>query len=152
MAPYLAVDVPVIVLSKGVEKDTGFLMTQILEDVLGNQERIAALSGPNHAEEVIKGLPTATVVASFYPQTATFFQELFHTDVFRTYVSSDVVGVELCAAAKNIIALAVGMSYGVGLGDNSAAVIMTRGLAEIARLMNALGGDPQTAMGLAAAR
>lgn len=142
-------DAPVIILSKGVEGQTGLLMVDILEEIVGNRSRLAVLSGPNHAEEVSRGLPSATVIASDSLATARFFQEVFSAPLFRVYTSSDVIGVELCAAAKNIIAIAVGVAAGVGYGDNTAALIMTRGLAEISRLVAASGGDPLTCMGLA---
>ncbi|MCL4554004.1 MAG: NAD(P)-dependent glycerol-3-phosphate dehydrogenase, partial [Actinobacteria bacterium] len=134
MSAYVAADIPVIVLSKGVESGTSMLMTQVLADVLGNPERLAALSGPNHAEEVSRGIPTATVVASHDEVVGRFFQELFMTRTFRVYTNPDVVGVELCAASKNVIAIAAGMSDGLGYGDNTKATLMTRGLAEMARL------------------
>lgn len=149
LKPHLGADTPVIVLSKGVEKDTGMLMTDVLAEVLGNPERLAALSGPNHAEEVGKGIPSATVIASTSDEVARFFQELFTAPTFRVYTSTDLVGVELCAAAKNIVAIAAGMSDGLGYGDNTKASLMTRGLAEISRLVVNMGGNPLTCMGLA---
>lgn len=140
---------PVVVLSKGIEEGTGKLMIQVLNDELGNPLRLAALSGPNHAEEVSRGLPAATVVASQSEDTANLLRDLFFAPTFRVYTSSDVIGVELCAAAKNVIAIACGIAAGAGLGDNTAALLMTRGLAEMSRLTKALGGDPLTCMGLA---
>jgi glycerol-3-phosphate dehydrogenase (NAD(P)+) len=149
LRPFVPRDLPVVMLSKGIERESGLLMTEICEEVLGNPRRIAALSGPNHAEEVSKGLPAATVVASSDEACAEFFQKLFMSEVFRVYTSTDVTGVEVCAASKNIIAIACGIAAGLGYGDNTAAVIMTRGLAEMSRLVVALGGDPLTCMGLA---
>lgn len=149
ISPLLAPDVPVVMLSKGIERDTGLLLTDICAEVLGNSSRIAALSGPNHAEEVSKGLPAATVVASADKDCAEFFRSLFMSERFRVYTSADVCGVELCAASKNIIAIANGIAQGMGYGDNTAAVLMTRGLAEMSRMVVALGGDPLTCMGLA---
>jgi len=140
---------PLVLLSKGVERDSGLLLLDVLAAELGNPARLAVLSGPNHAEEVVRGLPAATVIASTGTATAAFFQEAFVTQAFRVYTSPDTTGVQLCGAAKNIIALAVGMAAGVGFGDNTAALIMTRGLAEISRLVTILGGDPLTCMGLA---
>ncbi|MDY2626067.1 MAG: NAD(P)H-dependent glycerol-3-phosphate dehydrogenase [Coriobacteriales bacterium] len=140
---------PVVVLSKGIEEGTGKLMIQVLNDELGNPLRLAALSGPNHAEEVSRGLPAATVVASQSEDTANLLRDLFFAPTFRVYTSHDVIGVELCAAAKNVIAIACGIAAGAGLGDNTAALLMTRGLAEMSRLTKALGGDPLTCMGLA---
>lgn len=142
-------DLPIIICSKGVEEGSGLLPIEVFDSELGNLDRLAVLSGPNHAEEVIKGLYTATVVASTSKETAEFFQSLFATDTFRPYISDDVIGVELCAAFKNVIAIAVGLSYGLGLGDNTAALLMTRGLAEMGRLVKACGGDTMTCMGLA---
>ena len=149
MAGAVGEDTPVVVLSKGVEADTGKLMIEVLEDELGNPERLAALSGPNHAEEVVIGMPSATVLASSSDATANLLRDIFFTPTFRVYTSSDVVGVELCAAAKNIVAIACGIAAGAGFGDNTAALLMTRGLAEMSRLTKALGGDPLTCMGLA---
>lgn len=148
-APFIASSLPVIVLSKGIEADTGFTMVELLEDVLGGKGRLACLSGPNHAEEVSRGLPAATVVASVDEACAAFFQSLFTTPRFRVYTTDDVVGVELCAASKNIIAIANGMSVAMQLGDNASASLITRGLAEVRRLVVALGGDPLTCLGLA---
>ena len=145
----LAADVPVIVCSKGVEEGSGLLPVEVFEAELGNAARLAVLSGPNHAEEVVRGIPSATVIASADAGTAAFFQGLFARDEFRTYVSDDVVGVELCAAFKNVIAIAVGVSYGMGYGDNTAAMLMTRGVAEMSRLVQAIGGQAITCMGLA---
>ncbi|MCL2491619.1 MAG: NAD(P)-dependent glycerol-3-phosphate dehydrogenase [Coriobacteriia bacterium] len=142
-------EIPIIILSKGVECGTSYLMTDILEEVLGNPRRLAALSGPNHAEEVSRGLPGATTVASADPQTAEFFAELFGTDLFRVYTNDDLIGVELCGAGKNVVAIACGVADGLEMGDNTKAALMTRGLAEMARLGEAMGANPMTYMGLA---
>jgi glycerol-3-phosphate dehydrogenase (NAD(P)+) len=115
----------------------------------GPHKRLAVLSGPNHAEEVVRGTPSATVVASLSQNTADFFQALFATPAFRVYTSRDTIGIQLCGAAKNIIAIACGLAAGLGFGDNTAAMLMTRGLAEISRLASRLGADPLTCMGLA---
>lgn len=140
---------PVIICSKGIEQGSGKLSTEVFADEMGNPERFAVLSGPNHAEEIIKGIPAGTVIASESPETAAFFQDLFACDTFRTYVSDDVTGVQLCAAFKNVIAIAVGISYGLGYGDNTASLLITRGMAEMNRLIKAAGGNPLTALGLA---
>lgn len=140
---------PVIICSKGVEEGSGLLPVEVFEAEMGNASRLAVLSGPNHAEEVIKGIPSGTVIGSLDEATASFFQELFAAESFRTYVSDDVCGVELCAAFKNVIAIAVGVSYGLGYGDNTAAMLMTRGLAEMSRLVVRCGGQAITCMGLA---
>ena len=140
---------PVIICSKGVEEGSGLLPVEVFVSEMGNPDRFAVLSGPNHAEEVVRGVPTATVIASSSLETASFFQELFATETFRIYTSDDVNGVELCAAFKNVIAIAVGVSYGIGYGDNTAAMLMTRGLAEMSRLVVKCGGQAITCMGLA---
>lgn len=140
---------PVVVLSKGVESDTGLTMIGVLEDVLGHKERLACLSGPNHAEEVSREMYAATVAASTNETCAEYFQELFTTPYFRVYTSRDPIGVEICAASKNIVAIANGMCVAMELGDNASAALITRGLAEITRLVTALGGDALTCMGLA---
>ena len=144
-------DFPIVILSKGVEDITGMLPVEVFEDELGNMNRLAALCGPTHAEEVIHGVPSATVVASPSAQTAELFRDVFAAPTFRVYTSSDVTGVELCAAFKNVIAIAVGLSYGLGYGDNTAAMLMTRGLAEMGRLVAKAGGDSMTCLGLAGA-
>lgn len=149
MKPYLGPNTPVVILSKGVENGTLMLMTEVLEDVLGNRARIAGLSGPNHAEEVSRGIPSATSVAAYEENVARLFQDAFMTPTFRVYTNPDVVGVELCAASKNVVAVAAGMSDGLGYGDNTKATLMTRGLAEMARLGKRLGANPMTYMGLA---
>lgn len=142
-------DVPVVICTKGVEGETGMVPVQIFDDAIGSSYRLAALSGPNHAEEIVHGVPAGTVVASELPDTARFFQDLLGQPSFRVYTSDDVIGVELCAAFKNIIAIAVGAAYGLGYGDNTAAMLMTRGQAEMSRLVAAAGGNAMTCMGLA---
>lgn len=149
IAPHFFPTTPVVLLSKGIEGASGSLLLEVLAEKLGAAERLAVLSGPNHAEEVARNKPSATVVASSSLETAAFFQQLFATTMFRVYTSRDTVGVQLCGAAKNIIAIACGLAAGLELGDNTAAMLMTRGLAEIGRLATQLGGDPLTCMGLA---
>ena len=149
LAGLVGEDFPVIVCSKGVEEGSGLLPVEVCEAEMGNATRLAVLSGPNFAAEVIRGIPSGTVVASPDAGTAAFFQELFASDAFRTYASDDVIGVELCAAFKNVIAIAVGVSYGIGFGDNTAAMLMTRGIAEMSRLVVRCGGQALTCMGLA---
>jgi glycerol-3-phosphate dehydrogenase (NAD(P)+) len=109
---------------------------------------VAALSGPSHAEEVVHEAPTAVTIASTDPDLANFFQELFNSPRFRVYTASDIVGVELGGALKNVIAIAAGISDGLGFGDNTKAALVTRGLAELVRLGTAAGGDPGTFVGL----
>lgn len=147
--PFISENTPIVICSKGVEAHSGLLPIEVFEAELGNADRLAVLAGPNHAEEVIKNIPSGTVIASRCEATACLFQELFATDTFRTYTSDDACGVEVCAAFKNVIAIAVGASYGLGLGDNTAALLMTRGLAEMSRLVEACGGQAMTCMGLA---
>lgn len=149
LSPLLPDDTSVLLCTKGVEEGTGLVPCQIAEELIGNTSRIAALCGPNHAEEVVQGLPAATVIASASDVCAGLFQEAFACRTFRVYTSDDVLGVELCAAVKNVVAIACGISYGLGYGDNTAAMIITRGSAEMARLVRACGGRELTCMGLA---
>ncbi len=135
--------------SKGVEIETMRRMSEVIEEEVGGRERIAVLSGPNFAREVVLGMPTATVVASAEMKTAGMIQRLVSTQYFRAYTNEDVIGVELGGALKNVIALAVGMSDGLGFGDNTRAALITRGLAEITRLGVAAGANPLTFSGLA---
>lgn len=135
--------------SKGIEKDTALTMTQIIAQEVGDSHPIVALSGPSHAEEVARRVPTALVSASKSQQAAELVQDLFMNEHFRVYASDDVLGVELSAAFKNIIALCAGCCDGMGFGDNTKAALITRGLSEIARLGEALGGRKDTFAGLA---
>ena len=140
---------PVVSLAKGLERDTLLRMTEVLAEVLGNPMRLAALSGPNHAEEVSLGIPSATVVAAYDERIGLQLRTLFSTPSFRAYTNHDVAGVELAGASKNVIAVAAGISDGLGFGDNSKASLMTRGLAEMTRLGRARGANPMTYIGLA---
>lgn len=146
---FVPADLPVCVLTKGIEAGSGMLMSDVVASELGGPERVAALSGPNHAEEVCRSLLAAAVVAAKVPEVALAFQGLLVSQTFRVYVSSDVIGVETCGAVKNVIAIACGVAAGLGAGDNTEALIMTRGLAETSRIANASGGLPMTCMGLA---
>ena len=128
--------------TKGIEPKTGLRMTEILTRETGRTA--VALSGPSHAEEVSRGLPTGCVSACEDVELAELVQDVFMNDVFRVYASVDVVGVELSAAMKNVIALCAGISDGLGLGDNTKALLVTRGLTELARLGLALGGRMET--------
>ena len=150
-APAVSAGVPVISLAKGVEQGTRARMTQIVGEVLSDHDpgRVGVLTGPNLAREVAEGQPTASVVAVRDEATATALQHLFMTPTFRVYTNSDVVGCEIAGALKNVIALAVGAAAGLGFGDNTRAALITRGLAELARLGVALGGNPMTFAGLA---
>lgn len=149
LADYTPADLPIVICSKGVEANSGLLPVQVFDQELGNASRLAVLSGPNHAEEVVLGMPSATVIAASNDDIGQRLQSIFATENFRTYTSLDVVGVEVCAACKNVIAIAVGIAYGMGYGDNTASLLITRGLAEMSRLSTALGGDALTCMGLA---
>lgn len=148
-ARHLDPHVPVLCLTKGIEHGTGLLMSDIIGEECGHPERIAALSGPNHAEEVCRVGLSAAVIAAEEPRIAEFFKENLISPAFRIYITCDTVGVETCGAVKNIIAVTCGIAAGCGLGDNTLALIMTRGLAEISRLVHARGGDAMTCMGLA---
>lgn len=149
LASHLGGSVPVLVLTKGIERETGCLMAEVVEQEIGEGHPVAVLSGPNHAEEIAEGKVSAAVVASRDLGVAEFFQHLLESRRFRLYVTSDVAGVEVCAAAKNVIAIACGIAWATGAGDNALAALMTRGLAEVGRITRALGGDPLTCMGLA---
>lgn len=140
---------PICVLTKGIDAARGFTMTDLAASYLGEHERFVVLSGPNHAEEISQSLPAAAVCASETLEFAELFRSLVSRPYFRIYTSQDVKGVEICAAAKNVIALAAGIAAGYQLGDNATALIMTRGLAEMSRLVHAWGGEVQTCMGLA---
>ena len=151
MAPHLPADAIVVSASKGLEVETCQRMTEVLATALPNtpSERIAALSGPNLAREVMAGLPATTVVAARTEAGALQVQRLLMCATFRVYTHNDVVGVELGGALKNIVALGAGLGDGLGLGDNAKSAFMTRGLAEIARLGVAAGAHPLTFSGLA---
>ncbi len=142
----------IVDVAKGIEPETLMFMTDVIRDVLKDSApaaRVVALSGPTHAEEVVSGLPTAIVSACEDVDAANEVQDIFMSLQFRVYVNHDARGVELCGALKNIIALAAGISHGLGFGDNSRAAIITRGIAEISRLGIAMGCCHETFMGLA---
>jgi glycerol-3-phosphate dehydrogenase (NAD(P)+) len=144
VAAALPGDTPVLSLTKGLDPATGNRLSTCVEG-----RPVAVLSGPNMAEEIAEGLPSASVIASDDAALAEWLQEAINSMVFRVYVNDDLVGVELCAAAKNVIALAAGGVDGLGLGDNAKASLITRGLAEMARLGEATGAAPETFAGLA---
>jgi glycerol-3-phosphate dehydrogenase (NAD(P)+) len=137
-------DAPILSLAKGLDPSTGERLSTLVHD-----RPVAVLSGPNMAEEVLAGLPGATVIASTDGRLALRLQDAFNSLAFRVYVNDDVVGVELCGAAKDVIALAAGGVDGLGLGDNAKAALITRGLVEMARLGEAFGAEPETFSGLA---
>lgn len=147
--PFLDPGAVIVSVSKGVEKDTSLTLTEVIAQEVGEDHPIVALSGPSHAEEVGRGVPTVVVSASKDEKSAKLVQDLFMNERFRVYTTDDVVGVELGAALKNVIALCAGISDGMGFGDNTKAALMTRGLTEIARLGEALGGRKETFAGLA---
>ncbi|MFJ8007562.1 NAD(P)H-dependent glycerol-3-phosphate dehydrogenase [Streptomyces fagopyri] len=151
-APHIGADAVVVSLMKGIETHSGQRMTQVIHEVTGiPAERIAILSGPNLAREVAAQQPAAAVIACPDESTAAALQQACHTHYFRPYTGTDVAGCELGGAVKNVIALAVGLATGLGLGDNARALLITRGLAETARLGAAMGADPLTFSGLAGA-
>ena len=135
--------------AKGIENETYFNMTEVIQDVFKiDKNRIFALSGPTHAEEVSKKILTTVIVAGLNENTSKKLQNIFSNNYFRVYITKDVKGVELGAAAKNIIAIAAGIADGLGLGDNAKAAVITRGLFEIARLGKKIGAKPETFYGL----
>ena len=142
---------PLVWLCKGFEEGSGMLPHQIVEEVLGREVRCGALSGPSFAAEVARGLPCALTLASRDTGFAREAAVLLHGGRMRVYYSADVVGVEIGGAVKNVLAIAAGICDGLGLGHNARAALITRGLAEIARLGSALGGAPDTFFGLAGA-
>ncbi|WP_066832065.1 NAD(P)H-dependent glycerol-3-phosphate dehydrogenase [Collinsella ihumii] len=148
-APFIKPETPVLTLTKGIEDGTGYLMSELVADCIGAPERIGVLAGPNHAEEVCRGCLSAAVIAAEDPAVAEFFKSVLLSDHFRIYVGSDLIGVEMCSAVKNVIAIVCGYLAGMGYGDNTLALVMTRGIAEISRLVHARGGSPITCMGLA---
>lgn len=149
--PHLRPDALVVSASKGIENGSLQLMHQVLEQVLPGPigARLAVLSGPSFAAEVARGVPTAVSLACSDLEAARHLQRLFSSPTFRVYTLDDVVGVELGGALKNVVALAAGISDGLGFGHNSRAALITRGLAEISRLGTALGAKPLTFLGLA---
>ena len=149
-APYIPDGQIIVDVAKGIEADTLMTMTQVIADEIKNSSvRLVALSGPTHAEEVAKDLPTTIVSASADPEAAGTVQDVFFNTCMRVYTNEDVLGVELCGAMKNIVALASGAALGLGYGDNTKAALITRGMAEIARLGMAMGCREQTFGGLA---
>ena len=148
VAPLLAPGTVIVSVAKGIEKDTNLRLTQIIEEETGGKFPVVALSGPSHAEEVGRRVPTGVVAACRDMEAAQYVQDVFMSPRFRVYTNTDVVGVELGAALKNVLALCCGISDGMGLGDNTKALLMTRGMTEMARLGVALGGHKETFAGL----
>ena len=137
----------IVNVAKGIEEATLYTMTQVIKSEIPDAT-LAALSGPSHAEEVSRGIPTTCVVGADKKEFAEYVQNVFISEVFRVYISPDVLGIEIGAALKNVIALAAGVADGVGYGDNTKAALITRGIHEIARLGVAMGGKLQTFYGL----
>ena len=146
MASYVKEGQIIVNVAKGIEETTLFTLSEIIEDEIPQAEVV--LSGPSHAEEVGRGIPTTIVVGARKKDTAEYLQNIFMNEVFRVYISPDVLGIELGAALKNVVALAAGIADGLGYGDNTKAALITRGIAEIARLGTAMGGKWETFCGL----
>ncbi len=149
IAPHITTQTRVCWATKGLENDTGLLLHQVAEQVLGKQRLLAVLLGPSFANEVAIGLPTAVTVASNQVEYAQDLVKLFHNQSFRPYTSTDLIGVQLGGAIKNIMAIAAGIVDGLGFGANTRAALITRGLTEMVRFGTALGGQRETFMGLA---
>lgn len=147
MQPYVKEGQLIVNVAKGVEENTLLTLSQIIEEEIPQAE-VAVLSGPSHAEEVGRGIPTTIVVGAKKKATAEYLQNIFMSEVFRVYISPDVLGIELGAALKNVVALAAGIADGLGYGDNTKAALITRGITEIARLGVAMGGRFETFCGL----
>lgn len=146
-SPYMTDGTIVVDVAKGIEDETFKTMTEIIEEECP-QVRTGILSGPSHAEEVSRGIPTTIVAGSGEKEVADYIQDVFMNENFRVYTSPDVIGIELGGSLKNVIALAAGMVDGLGFGDNTKAALMTRGIAEISRLVVAMGGHIETVAGL----
>lgn len=149
MRPYLTPETILVTVSKGIERDTNLRMSQILQEETGNICKVVALSGPSHAEEVGRRLPTGCVSACADRAAARLVQDAFMNDYFRVYTSYDIIGVELAAALKNVVALSCGICSGLGFEDNTKALLITRAMAELTRLGEQLGGTRRTFGGLA---
>ena len=147
MKDYVKEDQLIVNVAKGVEEATLLTLSQVVEEEIP-QGNVCVLSGPSHAEEVGRGLPTLVVVGAKKKEDAQYLQNTFMSDVFRVYISSDILGIELGAALKNVVALAAGIADGLGFGDNAKAALITRGITEIARLGIAMGGKFETFCGL----
>lgn len=147
MREHVAKDQIIVNVAKGIEESTLMTLSQVIEEEIP-QADVAVLSGPSHAEEVGRGIPTTIVVGAGSRKTAEYIQNVFMSDVFRVYTSPDVLGIELGAALKNVVALAAGIADGLGYGDNTKAALITRGMTEIARLGIAMGGKFATFCGL----
>ncbi len=147
MNPFVKDGQIVVNVAKGIEEATLYTLSEVIEEELPMAD-VAVLSGPSHAEEVCKGIPTTCVAGAKTKETATFIQDIFMTDTFRVYTSPDIISIELGGSLKNVIALAAGITDGLGFGDNTKAALMTRGIAEISRLGLKMGGSLETFSGL----
>ena len=147
MAPFITKGEIIVLCSKGLEEDTGLRLSQVVLQELPDAVPVA-LYGPSHAEEVAIGIPTTVVAASGNEEAAMKVQDLFMSEAFRVYTSSDLIGAEIGSALKNVIALCAGICDGLGYGDNSKAALMSRGIIEIARLGTAMGANSKTFSGL----
>jgi glycerol-3-phosphate dehydrogenase (NAD(P)+) len=147
-APYMRPWIPVVSLSKGLERGSHLRMTEVVKEVVPGHP-VAALTGPNIASEILSGKAAAAVIATEDLEVASAIQAVFTRGVFRVYVNDDVIGCELGGALKNVIAIAAGMGEGLGVGDNTRAAVMSRGLAELIRLGEAMGAKAATFAGLA---
>ncbi|MBQ6806098.1 MAG: NAD(P)H-dependent glycerol-3-phosphate dehydrogenase [Lachnospiraceae bacterium] len=147
MAPYIKEGQLIVNVAKGIEEATLMTLSEIIEEEIPLAE-VTVLSGPSHAEEVGRGIPTTIVVGARKKKVAEYLQNIFMNEVFRVYISPDVLGMELGAALKNVVALAAGIADGLGYGDNTKAALITRGIAEIGRLGMAMGGRLETFSGL----
>ena len=147
MSEYVAEGQIIVNVAKGIEENTVMTLSEIIEEEIP-QAIVAVLSGPSHAEEVGRGIPTTVVIGARKKSTAEFIRGLFMNDVFRVYISPDVLGIELGGSLKNVVALAAGIADGLGYGDNTKAALITRGITEIARLGTAMGGNFETFCGL----
>lgn len=147
MAPYYKEGQIIVNVAKGIEEKSLKILTEQISDEIPNAN-VAALSGPSHAEEVVRGLPTTCVAGAKDIDTAKLIQSVFMSPVFRVYTSLDLLGIELGGSLKNVIALAAGISDGLGYGDNAKAALITRGIVEISRLGVAMGANPDTFYGL----
>ena len=147
MEPYIRYGQVIVNVAKGIEESTLMTLTDMIEEEIPNAQA-CVLSGPSHAEEVSRGLPTTCVVGARTKEMAEYLQNIFMSSVFRVYISSDILGIELGGALKNVIALAAGTADGLGYGDNTKAALITRGITEIVRLGIAMGAKPETFYGL----
>ena len=147
MAPFVCKDQKIVNVAKGIEEKTLKTLSEVIEEEIP-QGNVAVLSGPSHAEEVGRGLPTTCVISAHSQETAEYLQSIFMSPVFRVYTTPDILGVELGGALKNVIALAAGTADGLGYGDNTKAALITRGITEIGRLGKKMGAQMETFYGL----